>query len=62
VVEVDETDRKQWNVLIKHSEIIQYVFLKGIACIIAERYGEIKPPSPNLHLFFDENGNFAKRH
>lgn len=61
VVEPDEPERKQGNMLVKHSDVIQYVFLNGVACIIAERYKESKPLSPNAYLVFDEHGNFAKR-
>lgn len=60
-MEPDEPDRKQGHLLIKHSDTVHYVFLKGIAGIIAERYKKAKPLSPNLHLVFDEHGNFTKR-
>ena len=61
VVEAGELNRKRGNMLVKHSDTAQYVFLNGVACIIAERYKESKPLSSNLHLVFDEHGNFTKR-
>ncbi len=60
-MEVGKFDRKQGHITVKHSDNVQYVFLNGIACIVAERYKEIKPLSPNIHLVFDEKDNFAKR-
>lgn len=60
MVEPDELNRKQGHILVKHSDIVQYIFLNGVACIIAERLKERKPLSPNAYLGFYEHGNFAK--
>ena len=59
-MEPGELNRKQGNMLVKHFDTAQYVFLNGVACIIAERYKESKPLSPNTYLVFDEKGRFSK--
>lgn len=56
----DELKRKQGHILVKHSDIVRYIILNGVACIIAERSKESMPLRLNTYLVLTNMANFQK--